>query len=476
MAGLRGGVAAVNITPPVGSYLQGYTRGKPSIGIHLDLYAKAIVFDDGNTKAALVTTDLIGLERTHVALMREEVARWTDIPPENVMICASHSHGGPTVQGLGWDEWGWLWGNPPDMDYARELAKKVGGLVAMADRNLRPVALGFGLGEAGFNINRRRTLPEGTIVAPNPDGPCDHRVKVLKLLDLTQYESVGPERPAPDPKAILFQFTCHPTIMAMENLEVSPDFPGVAQTFIESAWHGGPTSGTGLPDGPGAIALFAQGCCGNIRPNLANEDGSRFRPGTKQDAHRLGRILGAEVVKICEETEVVAGSGPIRVASASVSLDYAELPDRDVLEEVAAHGENTHSGHLDTDGRPFGDAMWARHVLSKLDEGPLPTAIDAELQAIRIGDLTIVGLPGEVFMEIGAQIEESIDGPSLILGYANGNHGYYCTQSSYEVGGYEPAFSWMLYTHPAQFDPANEQRLVAAGREVARRVWSDSIS
>jgi hypothetical protein len=76
-------------------------------------------------------------------------------------------------------------------------------------------------------------------------------------------------------------------------------------------------------------------------------------------------------------------------------------------------------------------------------------------------------------MEIGAQIEASIEGPSLILGYTNGNHGYYCTQASYEVGGYEPSFSWMLYTHPAQFDPANEQLLVAAGRDVALRVWSN---
>jgi hypothetical protein len=471
---LLGGVAAVNITPPVGSYLQGYTRGKPSIGIHLDIYAKAVVFANGDTKAAIVTTDLIGLERSHVKLMREEVARWTDIPPENVMISASHSHGGPTVQGLGWDQWGWLWGNPPDMDYARELARKVGGLVAMADRNLGPVALGSGLGDACFNINRRLTTAEGTIVAPNPDGPCDHRVKVLKILDLTQHKRVGPDRPAPDPKAVLFQFTCHPTIMAMENLEISPDYPGVAQAFIEDAWHGGPASGTGLPDGPGTIALFAQGCCGNIRPNLTNADGRRFRPGTKQDAHRLGRILGAEVVKICEETDVKAGTGPIRVATSHVSLKYASLPDRQVLEELAAHGVDNHSGHLDVDGRPFGDSVWARHVLTRLDEGPLPTGIDVELQAMRIGDLTIVGLPGEVFMEIGAQIEASIEGPSLILGYANGNHGYYCTQASYEVGGYEPSFSWMLYTHPAQFDPANERLLVGAGRDVAARVWSDS--
>jgi hypothetical protein len=183
VAELQAGVAAVNITPPVGSYLQGYTRGKPSIGVHLDLYAKAIVFDDGESRAAIVTTDLIGLEQSTVAAMRDEVARWTDIPPANVLINASHSHGGPTVQGAGNDPWGWLWGNPPDEDYARELARKVGGAVAMAHRARQPVALGFGMGEAHFNVNRRRPKADGKVeLAPNPEGVIDHRVKVVKLM------------------------------------------------------------------------------------------------------------------------------------------------------------------------------------------------------------------------------------------------------------------------------------------------------
>ena len=114
-----------------------------------------------------------------------------------------------------------------------------------------------------------------------------------------------------------------------------------------------------MPDGPGTLALFAQGCCGDIRPNLTDPEGDQFRPGTKQDAHRLGRILGAEVVKICEETEVGAATGPIRVAATTVTLPYAELPSRQQLEELASGGTDTHGGHLTPDGRPFGDAIWA---------------------------------------------------------------------------------------------------------------------
>lgn len=468
---LQAGVAAVNITPPVGNYLQGYTRGKPSLGIHRDIYAKALVFDDGSTKAAVVTTDLIGLEQSHVRAMREEVARWTDIPPEHVLINSSHSHGGPTVQGLGTDAWGSLWGNPPDPDYGRELTKKVGGLVAMANRLRRPIALGYGVGAATFNINRRLPTPQGTILAPNPNGAIDHRVKVLKIVDLAAYEHHGPERPPAPPLAAFFSFTCHPTIMAMANLEVSPDYPGVAQAFVEQAYGGGPTSGYGLPDGFGTVGLFAQGCCGDIRPNLTGPDGSQFRPGTKQDAHRLGRILGAEVVKICEETTVRVGEGIIRVASTRVTLPYQRLPSPEQLDEiVATGGQVRHEGHLDTAGNQFGDVTWAKIVLEKMMTQPRPHSIEAEVQAIRIGDLCIVGLPGEAFAEIGFQIEETIQGPSFVLGYSNGNVGYLCTQASFEGGGYEPAMSWMLYNHPAPFDPTNEHRLVEAGRAVAAQV------
>ena len=134
----------------------------------------------------------------------------------------------------------------------------------------------------------------------------------------------------------------------------------------------------------------------------------------------------------------------------------------------------THGGHLDTQGRQFGDAMWAELVLEKMKGGPLPREIEAEVQALRIGELCIVGMPGETMFEIGSQVEETIPGPSMMLGTTNGDVGYLCTQASYEEGGYEPSFSWMLYNLPAPFEPSNEHRLVEAGQRVAATVLATS--
>lgn len=462
MGTLRAGAAAVTITPAVGSYLQGYTRGKRSIGVHQELYAKALVFDDGATRAAIVTADLIGLEQATVAAVRAEVERWTGIPGGQVLVNCSHTHAGPTVCGLGGDRWGFCWGNPADLDYGRELPRRIAGAVELAARRLRPVALGYGEGRATFNVNRRRDTPSGTVLAPNPQGFNDQRVRVLKVLDEERWAAAGSDQPEPAPLAVLFSYTCHPTIMAMENLEVSGDYPGVAQAFVERAL---------AADGIAPVALFAQGCCGNIRPNLTTPDGSAFRPGTKQDCERLGRVLGAEVVRVVAETAVAPGAGPIRAAAARVFLPYQRLPTREELEAIVARGGTvTHDGHRTTDGTLYSDAVWARYVLARLAEGELPTGIEAEVQALRIGAYRFVGLAGEAFGEIGAQIEERAPRPTLVLGYTNGDVGYLCTEESYRGGGYEPAFSWMLYHHPAPFEPTNERRLVEAGRAVLAEV------
>ena len=341
----------------------------------------------------------------------------------------------------------------------------------MAHRARRPVALGFGIGEAHFNVNRRRPKADGKVeLAPNPAGVIDHRVKVVKLIPVDGIDDQG-ERPAPAPLAVLFSFTCHPTIMAMANLEVSPDYPGVAQAFVEHAYLGGPPPVPAYRTDQARLDCSLRGARATSVRTWPPATASPSRPGTKRDAHRLGRILGAEVVKVCESVRATRGDRRIRVASQRVFLPYQALPERASLERLAA-GENTHShgGHMTTTGTPFGDAEWARVVLERANRGELPDGIEAEVQAIQIGDLTIVGLPGEVFAEIGFQIEEVVPGSSLVLGYSNGNVGYLCTQSSSPEGGYEPSFSWMLYVHPAPFEPTNKRRLVQAGRDVVAAV------
>lgn len=459
---LLAGVAAVTITPPVGGYLQGYTRGAPSIGVHRELYAKALVFRSGETLIGLVTLDLLGLDRATVAAMRAAITATTPVPGDQVMIACSHTHAGPHVQGSGDDAWGFAIGNGLDPAYLATLVRQVAGGVGLAARTLRPAVIGVGQGTAGFTVNRRLIVDGRADLRPNPAGPVDRRVWVVKVMDAA---GLGPtDRPEPAPRAIFFTYSCHPTIMALDNLEVSPDYPGVAQAFVEQAYGGGPTSGSGLPDGPGTLALFGQGCSGDLRPNLTTPDGRRFRAGTKADAHRLGRQLGAAVVKAAETVTTYTSDIKLDAATTRLRLPFAVRPDRANLERiVAAGGTRTFSGHRRTDGTDLNDADWAAYTLDQMRRDPLPAEIEVEVQTLRLGDLCLVGLPGEVMTEIGRQIEADRPEPTIVLSQANGNVGYFCTEDAYAVGGYEPALAWMLYHLPAPFAPDTARRLVAAG-------------
>ena len=90
------GAAEVVITPPVGTFLDGYGgRDGGSVGVHDDLHARAIVVDDGTTQAAIVSCDLIGVDRRLVARARELASAATSIPTGNIMIAATHTHAGP---------------------------------------------------------------------------------------------------------------------------------------------------------------------------------------------------------------------------------------------------------------------------------------------------------------------------------------------------------------------------------------------
>ena len=405
---LQAGVAKVNITPPVGCYLQGYTRGKPSVGVRDDLYAKALVLDDGKTQLAIATVDLVGLEYSSIGAIRNHTEELAGIPGENVMVAASHTHAGPVVMALGGDPW--------DEDYVREIEKKIVGAVYVAANTRRPVEVGVWTGEVSFNINRRVRTLRGTQMLPNPKGPVDRRVRVVRIDD-----------GSPVPYAVLVHYTCHATVFDGGNLRISGDYPGATQRFVEHAY------------GPDTTCLFAQGCCGNVRPNVVTPEGL-FRGGDDLELERIGRTLGSEAVNACEQIQTKTVE-EIGVHSKIVDLPYGKpLPDREFQELLA---QKTY-------------APWREITLERKKKGKT----EMEVQVMQVGDLRIVGLPGEVFVEIGEQIETRIGGEVLVVGYANGNLGYLCTARSYKEKGYEPWTSFQGYHHPTRFRPETEDLIL----------------
>ena len=97
----RIGAAAVVITPPLGTPMAGYYFDRAAEGVHDELFAKALVLEQGGTRAALVSLDLISTPMGLVEEIRKEIDRSTGVPGRNVMISATHAHTGPVLAGRG---------------------------------------------------------------------------------------------------------------------------------------------------------------------------------------------------------------------------------------------------------------------------------------------------------------------------------------------------------------------------------------
>ena len=443
---LKAGTAAVTITPERPAYMQGYgNRTGVATGTLDPLEARVIALDDGTTSAAIVSVDLLGLDATSVARIRDAAAHAGPIPASNVIVVCSHTHGGPAIQTMS--------GVPVDREYLGWLERRLGEAVGEAAASMAPVTVGAGEGRADFNVNRRLRRPDGSVGGANPVGAVDRRVRVLRFDRADAPDAPGTlggrTMPQGDPVAVLFSFACHSTVLTSANYRYSGDYPGAARRFIESAYA---PSGT--------VAAFLPGCFGDARPHLLDPDGG-FRGASDHELTVLGRILGSEVVGVAERIECEPVDD-IAVASREVALPYSHVPGEAELHAAA-----------DPD-----DHGWARALLDVIErQGRLPDHETGEVAVLQIGRHWIITTPGETLIEIGWSIERGLvelgladpgrGDVTLALGYANGNSGYLCTAAAMFEGGYEPARAYKYYLRPGPFAPEIEPTLIQTALDLA---------
>src|SRR5688500_12546895 len=97
MPDLQAGVARATITPPIGIPMVGLAGRGPAEGVHDDLFATVVSLQSGDTRAAIVTADLIGFGEGLTNRIRAEIERRTGIPAAHILLCASHTHYGPAT-------------------------------------------------------------------------------------------------------------------------------------------------------------------------------------------------------------------------------------------------------------------------------------------------------------------------------------------------------------------------------------------
>ena len=407
MGTLQAGASSVNITPNLGCHMVGYFTDRRADRIHDELYARAIALSDGETTLGLLTCDLIDIPVRVVEAAKERIATQTGIPPDHVLISSTHTHTGPSAVGA--------LGTPDEPEYAASLVPKIADAMIMAVDRMVPAEVAHASGDCREEVhNRRWHMADGSVrMNPgyqNPDairpaGPTDPQ------LGLLVFREVAAQRPI----AMYANLALH-YVGSSEGTWVSADYFGAFGAALQRM------------AGAEFVTIMANGCQGNIN----NCDFSR---PARRATHPYSAIEGVANVVAAEawkqwnrlREEDFESDIPLKAELRRIPFQ-ARTP---TSEELAAARERYASGE------DWGDSEWVyARELVLLSESPSEWEIP--VQALRIGDLGIVGLHGEVFVEIGLDIKaRSPMGQTMVVGLANGSCGYIATDQALDEGSYE---------------------------------------
>lgn len=414
------GTAKVDITPAHPLHLGGYgSRTTVFERVDHPLYARIMYFQQkvGDTvhQKLIIAGDIIWWGVDFTAYLRTKLnTKWGFLDDE-IMLSASHTHSGPQI-----DERISLIG-AVDEQYVQALERTVLEGIEQAMHNVEPVTISRGTGQCHFGVYRRQQVNGKITMLPNPDGPNDQEVTVIKFANEDDVI-----------KSLIVHFTCHTTTTA--DNAVSSDYSGVAMNMVEEVL------------GPNIVSSFVQGCCGDVRPHLVKD--GRFYNGHDEEVRELAGQLSREVMRILSEP--MQTLGPARLASQRVEcpLVYTHVPTREELEKLAG------SDHVWIQ-------RWAKHMLAHPDW--LTTSIPLDLVRIDIADgLSLLSMNAEVVVKYGIYIKQRSDNRVLPLAYTNGVIGYVPTAEQIAEGGYEAGDSHIYFGLCAPFVPQIEQAITAS--------------
>jgi hypothetical protein len=348
------GFGEADITPEISQdkpvYVAGYGMGRVATGIHDPLMARAVVLASGRQRIALAAVDLVGLQYPEVKAIRAQLPHL-----DYVMVSSTHNHEGPDVIGI--------WGRHPlhrgvDPAYLDLVINRVVEAIGQAEKSLRPVSAAFGAAEDESLVgdSRQPIVKDGVI-------------RVVKL-----------NRPSSsDPAGLIVVWSCHPESLGSKNTLLTADFPWATVAALRER-HKCPI-------------LYLSGSVGGL---MAPPDGRIHDAGGKElleGDFEYARRYGEEVAELA--TKAARAAKSIELAPFVVSAKPIAVPVENRLYKAARA-----VGVLQRAGIPWtGDF---ENVGEPVDpkSGEQLAAVESEVAYLRLGELHIAGIPGEVYPEL----------------------------------------------------------------------------
>lgn len=389
IAQLQCGAAKQDITPdvkakaiPLGGY--GDRMGKPATGIHDPIFARAIVLSDGKLKVAIVGTDLLFISEPLRQAVLQKIAE-TGIGDGALFLTATHSHAAPEAMAMNKRN---IFQNPKIGIFDQWLfdftVERIAKAILEANKNLRPAKVSWASKQVK-ELHRNRRGDEVT----------DDELFVMRIDTLDN-----------KPIAAIVNYAAHPTILSAACMEISGDWCGWLESEMEKVL------------GDSSVVVFLNGALGDQSPKPPSGETEFER------VEMMGKAILEHALPLYRQaqpkTDVTIASKVIR----------APLPPR-----------VTHPQFEEIAGREY---EVTKEVLPIMLRQLFPDY--ALVMAVRIGDVVLIGIPGEPIAQIGLNIKTAMKAKGvkipIIVGLANDFIGYILTADEYRQGGYEATVSF----------------------------------
>ena len=403
---LTAGVSCLDITPPLGTKMRGYFNERTAATVHDPLHVRSFAVEQDGAGAVVAICDVIGIARDYLDRAKARISETTELRPEQVLIACTHTHTGPFTG---------------DDAYTAWLVDRIADGVRIAWQAREPAEIGWGSAEESRLVfNRRYRMTDGTVQTNpgvgnpevvEPAGPVDPAVDALVLRRLNG-GTLG----------VLGNHAMHYIGIPDDQQALSADYFGFFSTMLQRL------------RGENFVAALSNGASADI--NNIDVIGKAVRKNDRyQHCERSGAIIAASALWAWNEAAFI-DDAPIAGALAEVPL----TPRPPASAEDLAKAQDIEDRLAAKQKVLMGDRAFHRRV-RRFQANP-PVAHKTWVHALRIGELAIVGAPGELFVELGLEIKRrSPFAQTIVIELANDSIGYIPTLRAFEEGAYEPESS-----------------------------------
>lgn len=419
---LKAGFSQLDVTSALGTNMDGYFIERYAEGVQDPLLLRCLALSCGEEKVLVMAIDTCEIATNYCNNVRQHVSQITGVPVDAVFIHATHTHTGA-------DLYHRQDPNPLDIQYQELVYNRAADAAVMAIADLKPARMGYAVGQApNIAFVRRFRMKDGSVKTnpgvDHPDivapvGEVDERINVVR------FDREGAET------LVLMNFGNHPDVVGGRKL--SADWPGLSCVALERAI-------------PNTKAIFFNGAEGDVnhvnvhpRGGDLNDLVNDFDDVTRGYGHALhmANVVAGGVMQVYSKVKYV-DVNTLTYAQKVVQAP-SNMPNPEEI-SLARQYNDLHNAGKD-DQIPYSGMMLTTVVaeagrMVRLENGP--EFFNITLSGIAIGDVALIGIPGEPFTGIGRGLKEA-QGWGLVLPacLTNGCEGYFPMQDAYDEGGYE---------------------------------------